>query len=138
MAEITIEGNPLKAIGRALNGLQNREAMEKYGRAVRRNTRDRMKEEIDTSGQPFVYLSDVYAARKKGPGILRETGALISSIFVEARAGEAEIGTRIDYGTWNQDGTKDGKLPQREWLSITDQDIDEIEDIAEGLWEGAF
>lgn len=138
MAEITIEGNPLKAIERALNGLSNRAAMEKYGSAIRENTRDRIKEEIDTSGRPFVYLSDVYAARKKGPGILRETGELVDSIFVEARAGEAEVGTRIDYGTWNQDGTKDGKLPQREWLSITDEDIGEIEEIAEGLWEGAF
>lgn len=135
---IEIEGDPVREIERAIKRLMSKSAMMKYGRIVHTNTRDRIREGVDTSGQPFIGLSESYAATKKGPGILRETGDLFRTLFVEGREGEAEVGTRIDYGTWNQDGTDDGKLPQREWLSVTKDDEDAIALQAEFLWEGSF
>ena len=135
---IKIEGNPGLTIERAVKRLFSRSAMGKYGRTVRKHTRERIREGIDTSGQPFTFLSDAYEASKKGPGILRETGALFSTLFVEGRRGEAEVGTRLDYGTYNQKGVPERNLPEREWLSITNQDLDVIGEQADDIWEDAF
>lgn len=137
---ITVDGNPIREIDRAIGRLMNARAMDRYGRRIRRNTRDRTKGEYDPDGQPWVPLSEAYAATKRGPGMLRETGDLMRSIFVETRRGAAEIGTRIDYGTYHQqqEGETDSSLPQRQWLGVTNDDIREIGVIADEIWERAF
>ena len=139
--EIEIDGAALRQVDKAINSLMNRRAMDMYGRIVRRNTRGRMASEIDVSGRPFTPLSQSYLETKKGDGILRETGDLFRSIFVEARSGEASIGTRLPRGTWHQNGAPErGEpvLPQREWLGVTPEDISDLDERAHKLWDGAF
>lgn len=137
---IEIDGNPVRVINRAINRLFTGRAMDRYGRVIRRNTRERTKGEYDPDGQTWTPLSEAYAATKKGPGMLRETGDLMRTLFVESRKGAAEIGTRIDYGTYHQqqDGETASALPQRQWLGVTNDDIREIGVIADEIWESAF
>ena len=59
-------------------------------------------------------------------------------MHVEAQDGAAQVGTRLDYGTWNQEGSDETNLPARPWLGVTDQDITDIEVIANGIWESSF
>lgn len=140
MIEITIEGDPAREILSGVSALFNRSAMFKYGRRVRKNTRRRATEEIDPDGRSWVPLSAAYAARKKGPGILRETGDLMGTIQVNARKGQAEVGTELIRGVYHQQqgGPTGGRLPQRQWLGVTDDDLTEIGSVAERIWEAHF
>lgn len=137
---IEITGNPTREIERAIARLMSGRSMARYGKVIRRNTRDRTKGEYDPDGQPWTPLSEAYAATKRGPGMLRETGDLMKSIFVESRRGAAEVGTRIDYGTYHQqqEGETDSALPQRQWLGVTNDDVREIGVMADEIWEAAF
>lgn len=140
MALLTVEitGPDFAVVQRAVRALTDRAAMNRYGEAIRINTRKRMVKGVDVEDTPFTALSDSYRPHKRGPGILRETSALFKSIFVEDRRDEAEVGTRINYGTWHQTGIEETNLPQREWLGVTDDDVDDVEDAAIEIWEGAF
>lgn len=136
-------GEGLRKIEAGISVLMNRQAMAAYGGVLRDGTRDRIKRERDVKGKPFVALSQTYAARKKGPGILRESGDLFDTLFVESRNAESEMGTRINYGTWHQTGLPEGDpshslLPQREWLGVTDADLEGVAKQADTLWEEAF
>ena len=136
--EITVEGIPRGEIERAVARLFRKSTMNLYGRSVRARTRERMIEEVDPDGTPWAPLSEPYGSRKKGPGKLRETLALFKTMHVEAQKGAAQVGTRLDYGTWNQEGADGNNLPARPWLGVTDQDITDIEVIANGIWEDSF
>jgi phage gpG-like protein len=150
--EITVEGIPRGEIERAVARLFRKSTMNLYGRSVRARTRERMIEEVDPDGTPWAPLSEPYGSRKKGPGKLRETLALFKTMHVDAQKGAAQVGTRLDYGTWNQEGTESvgvtigafgaeaspRDLPARPWLGVTDQDITDIEVIANGIWESSF
>jgi len=136
--EITVEGIPRGEIERAVARLFRKSTMNLYGRSVRARTRERMIEEVDPDGTPWAPLSEPYGSRKKGPGKLRETLALFKTMHVEAQDGAAQVGTRLDYGTWNQEGSDETNLPARPWLGVTDQDITDIEVIANGIWESSF
>jgi len=135
---ITVEGIPRGEIERAVARLFRKSTMNLYGRSVRARTRERMIEEVDPDGTPWEPLSEPYGSRKKGPGKLRETLALFKTMHVEAQKGAAQVGTRLDYGTWNQEGVDENNLPARPWLGVTDQDITDIEVIANGIWEDSF
>lgn len=136
--EITVEGIPRGEIERAIARLFRKSTMNLYGRSVRARTRERMIEEVDPDGTPWAPLSEPYGSRKKGPGKLRETLALFKTMHVESQKGAAQVGTRLDYGTWNQEGADGNNLPARPWLGVTDQDITDIEVIANGIWEDSF
>jgi len=136
--EITVEGIPRGEIERAVARLFRKSTMNLYGRSVRARTRERMIEEVDPDGTPWEPLSEPYGSRKKGPGKLRETLALFKTMHVEAQKGAAQVGTRLYYGTWNQEGVDENNLPARPWLGVTDQDITDIEVIANGIWEDSF
>jgi len=135
---ITVEGIPRGEIERAVARLFRKSTMNLYGRSVRARTRERMIEEVDPDGTPWEPLSEPYGSRKKGPGKLRETLALFKTMHVEAQKGAAQVGTRLYYGTWNQEGVDENNLPARPWLGVTDQDITDIEVIANGIWEDSF
>jgi len=150
--EITIEGVKAAQIERAVSRLFIKSTMGKYARAVRDNTRLRMIDEIDPEGTPWEPLSEPYGSRKKGPGKLRETLALFNTMHAEAQRGAAQVGTRIDYGTFNQYGSESigvtigafgaeaspRDLPARPWLGVTDDDTEDISDLAGEIWEGSF
>ena len=135
---IEIVGDPAGEVERAIARLMNKSAMMKYGRAIRKATRDRIKQGVDVFGRPFEAHSEPYGSNKSGPGFLRESGDLFRTLFVESRDGAGEVGTRLDYGTFNQEGRPTQNLPQREWLSVTDKDVRDSADIAMELWEGSF
>ena len=84
MIEVTIEGEPARELLSGIGALFNRSAMARYGRVIRQNTRARAIREVDPDGRAWTPLSRAYAARKRGPGILRETGELMQTIEVRA------------------------------------------------------
>lgn len=135
-----IEGDPARELLRGVNSLLNASAMRAYGRAIKRSTERRFEADFDVNGRPFTPLSEAYAKTKKGPNILVETGSLRSSLVVNARKGVADMGTPIVYGAYHQqqDGPTGGSLPQRQWLGVTDEDVTNVGDLAEQIWEAAF
>lgn len=135
---IEVDRGAIRQVERAVDRLMSRGAMGQYGRAVRRNTRDRMKDERDVFGRPFEPLSESYAAQKQGPGILRETREMFRTLFVETQRGEARVGTSLARGTWHQEGVDETNLPARTWLGVTEKDEKNIGFLAIEIWEGAF
>lgn len=137
---IEVSGDPIRAINRAIGKLFNASAMDMYGQAIRGNTLTRAREEVDPAGDKWVALTDAYASTKTGPGILRESGDLMRTLVVDARASEVLIGTDLQRGEYHQqpDGETDSGLPQREWLGVTDEDITDVSNLADDIWERAF
>ena len=140
MISIEVEGDPGGALAKAIRSLFSRSSMLKYGRRLRQSTRDRIAAEEDVYGRAFVPLSEPYASTKGGPGILRETQELFETIDVRGRVGSAEVGTLLLRGAYHQqqDGATGGRLPQREWLGVTPDDVSMVETLAGKIWEDAF
>jgi len=134
--EIEVEGNPGRELASAINAIIGRRAMGFYGRRLRRSARERIRAERDVDGFDFEPLSEQYAARKRGPGILRETLELYRTLEVRPRNGEADVGTPLTRGLWHNRGTP--RMPARTWLGVTEEDVTEIGSIAERLWEEHF
>lgn len=90
---------------------------------------------------PWTPLAEATLERKKGPGILHESGDLrrkagqlnmwtIDGIKAEARADQAnQLG--VGYGIVHQEGY--GPIPARPWATVTEQDIDKAEEVF-GRW----
>lgn len=137
---VEIEGDPARELLRGVNSLLNASAMAKYARRIRKSTKVRFAADFDVNGRPFTPLSAAYAKTKKGPGILVETGALRDSLVIKARKGVADMGTPLIYGAYHQqqDGPTGGRLPQRQWLGVTDEDVTTVGALAEQIWEAAF
>ena len=140
MISIEIEGDPGRELSKAIQSLFSRSSMAKYGRRLRASTRKRVQDEEDVYGRAFTPLSESYAATKSGPGILRETGELMQTLEVRARVGSADVGTVLLRGAYHQqqDGATGGRLPQREWLGVTDDDVMVVDSLAEQIWEANF
>ena len=136
--KVEVDRGAIRQVERAVDRLMARSAMGRYGRAVRTNTRDRIKDERDVFGRPFEPLSESYAAQKQGPGILRETKEMFRTIFVETQRGEARVGTSLPRGTWHQEGVDETNLPARTWLGVTQEDVTDVGDEAIKIWEGSF
>jgi phage gpG-like protein len=96
--------------------------------------------EVEGRPAPWKVLADSTVAKRRNEDsstikALRDTGMLWQSIGSEADGGIsetgaafAEIGTRVEYAAYHQDGTD--RIPARPFLLFQDQDIS---DIAEGM-----
>jgi phage virion morphogenesis protein len=77
------------------------------GTGLARNVQDRMDKGVDPQGHPWTPLKPAYAAFKKGPGILRESGirgGLQGSITFTAARNQVVVGTAKVYGAVHQFG----------------------------------
>lgn len=78
-------------------------ALKAIGEHMRQSTIDRIVAGKTPSGSPMKPLSPAYAKRKRGPGILRETGTLAQIVY-QVADGELEVGTNAIYAAIHQFG----------------------------------
>lgn len=130
--------------------------MRAIGTGLQSNTHDRMDAGQGPDGAGWPALNPTYAAGKRGPGILRESGmrgGLQGSITYRASRSEVEVGTNKIYGAIHQFGgtikakgssklafkmggrfirTESVTIPARPYLGISSDDQVMILDVIEG------
>ena len=130
--------------------------MRAIGTGLVSNTQDRFDAGQDPDGAAWTALNPVYAAGKRGPGILRESGmrgGLQGSITYRAAASSVEVGSGKIYAAIHQFGgtilPKSGgrlvfrmgnrivqarsvTIPARPYLGISSEDQVMILDVVEG------
>lgn len=136
-------------------GLNPDKLLAAIGAALEGSTRKRIEEGRDPDGvdwQSYAPLNPLYAADKKGPGILRESGALRATIESLVEEHVLLVGSRLPYAGIHQHGgviqPKEGRqlsfmmgghlwhvdsvlIPERPYLGISEEDkvmiIEELE-----------
>jgi len=149
-----------EAVLAALGGLAEATAdlapvLEGIGEVLQRSTKDRIEQEVDPAGNPWVRLNPIYAKTKKGPGILRESKQLWGTIVYEVAGDEVTVGTNRPHARVHQFGAtivpktaaalvfqmggetfhlKSVRIPARPFLGISATDRERILDtIADAL-----
>lgn len=79
---------------------------QSIGEVLVSSTKERFRTETDPSGLPWAPLAPVTLARKKGPGILKETGQLAWSIVWQLAGGSLFVGTNRPYAVVHQLGAQ--------------------------------
>jgi phage virion morphogenesis protein len=83
----------------------------------------------DPDGNKWASLSANTLKTKRSGAILRETSALMGSISSTISGDVAIVTASQSYGIFHQTGTS--KMPQRQFLGISDRDRQEIMKIAQ-------
>ena len=133
--------------------------MAAVGVGLVRNTHDRFAAGVGPDGAAWRPLLPAYAAGKRGPGILRESGMLMRSITYRAGRDSVEVGTNRIYAGVHQGGAtivpKAAKalafrlgngfviaqsvtIPARPYLGMSRADEELTLDIVEGALERAI
>lgn len=136
--------------------------MRAIGTGLVANTQGRFDAEVDPDGNAWAPLEPVYAAGKRGPGILRESGmrgGLQGSITYRAGRDQVTVGTNKIYGAIHQFGgeilPKHGKflifslggrtvkarsvtIPARPYLGVSSEDREMIVDVVTGALDRAI
>jgi len=103
--KITVDNQPILEALQRLAGAagDTNGALLNIGEHLRASTIARILAEQAPDGTPWPRLSPAYAARKKGPGILRETGTLAQIVYQVAN-GTLDVGTNAVYAAIHQFG----------------------------------
>ncbi|SIP95980.1 phage virion morphogenesis protein [Bosea sp. TND4EK4] len=136
--------------------------MRAIGTGLVTSTQDRMDEGVGPDGATWAPLNPVYAAGKKGPGILRERamrGGLQSSITYRARNDQVAVGSNKIYAAIHQQGgvirpkgsgrlvfrlgnrivhARSVTIPARPYLGISNEDREMIIDVLKGALDRAI
>lgn len=132
-------------------------ALKNVGIYLVRSTQERIVAQRAPDGRPWVPLNPIYAKGKKGPGMLRESGELYSTIVYQLAGNhELEEGTDRAHARVHQFGAEivpktaaalvfemGGEtfklakvtIPARPFLGLSDVDIEEIHAIFEDFLE---
>lgn len=162
--EVKIETGPAaEALERAAQVLSDDQPLLRaIGTGLVEVTRDRFASGTDPQGQPWAPLNPLYAATKRGPGILRESamrGGLMASVTFDTAPGQLRVGTNKIYAGVHQFGgtilpkakralafriggefivARSVTIPARPFLGIGPEDEDMILDVTEGVIERAL
>ncbi|MBR0681920.1 phage virion morphogenesis protein [Roseomonas eburnea] len=156
---VTVEAEQARALigGWIATGRDPAPILRAVGARLVSNTQDRFDEEVDPDGAPWEPLTTAWAALKKGPGILRESGmrgGLQGSITFDVAGGELAVGSNKIYAAVHQFGavirakrspflvfrTPDGQvfgraeevtIPARPYLGLSSRDQEDILDAVE-------
>lgn len=111
--------------------------LESVAAAVELQTSIRIAEEKTApSGEAWAPWAASYAAtRRKGSGLLVDTGRLLGSIAHQVFGLTAVVGTNVPYGEWLQSGTS--KMPARPYIGLSEANRAELETMIGNL-VGAF
>lgn len=144
-------------------GRNPEKVLDAVGRIVLLNTQRRIIQEVDPDGRPFTPLNPMYAAFKKGPGILRgedfNTG-LYGSLSAKATGDVLRWGAGKQYANVHQFGAvikakapgkslhffngpdevfaKSVTIPARPFLAFTEQDRSETLEALSGFLRRAM
>lgn len=129
---------------------RTRQALAPIGMALVKGTQRRFRAGVGPDGQAWAKLLPAYAAIKRGPGILRASGALMGSVSSQVGADEVRGGTNKIYARIHQFGdtivpkkarflrfrlaggivnASKVKIPARPFMGIDGQDEQEIGDV---------
>lgn len=76
--------------------------------------------------------------RRGGTKLLQDTGVLRASIKPYHNENEGGVKTDVDYAAVHNDGSEKKDIPQREFMWISDEVLEKIEDMAVKVIEGAW
>ena len=82
--------------------------------------------ERSPEGKPWQQLEAATLKRKKGSGILRESGDLMDSITVVVSGLKATLESRLVYSATHQYGDTSRGIPQREYMGVSQEDEKEL------------
>lgn len=94
--------------------------------------RDRLNRGVGPDGKPFAPLSPAYKARKprnKDRVLIRDS-YLINSLNYQLVDGGLDFGTPMIYGATHQFGDEERGIPQREYLGLSAEDGEMIQEVA--------
>ena len=122
-----------------LGNIDRRNLLEQLAGVAESQTRKRINEEQQSpAGEPWQAWSADYAAtRHGGQSLLQGEGELVDSITSEIEGDEALIGSNLVYAAIHQHGgTPDmapgpAGIPAREYLGFSQDNLDEIEAVAD-------
>lgn len=96
-------------------------ALDVFGEALEEDTRLRLEDdETSPKGKAWDEWSDDYA-KTRGPQhkLLFSTGALADSVKYDRTGDVLGFGSPLPYATVHQTGSRDGRLPAREYVGIS-------------------
>ena len=136
---VEFEGNGFQKVKEAFEKLADPpidDLIETLAFTVENQTKARLQDEEKTpDGNPWPELSPKYAAwkAKHFPGaqkMLERKGDLRDSIVSLLNNGSAEIGSNLPYAARQHFGD-DGGFPSREFLGISDDNMEELDSVAD-------
>lgn len=141
MAIIKITGS-MDRIGKALSNIENLGRnpagfLAAIGDEMIQHTQHRIEQGVTPTGEPFHPLDPFYAARKKGPGILRESQALFSRMTTQLDGNTLIWGSNLPYAAVHQFGAviKDRKIPARPYLGFNAEDRQVVSETLETFFQ---
>ena len=118
------------------------ELLSQAGAQAERAVEERIRStKFTRRGTAWAALAPATAKRKRGQGLLEETGRLVASIQSIARGDEVEIGSPLSYALPVAAGfrTRSGRLaPARHFLGLSAEDERVIEGLALATLEEAL
>jgi len=130
MVDIRISGNAIQVLDSTAIELRNVQSfLRKAALYQERSTKLNFAKQSDPDGNKWASLSANTLKTKRSGAILRETSALMGSISSTISGDVAIVTASQSYGIFHQTGTS--KMPQRQFLGISDRDRQEIMKIAE-------
>ena len=136
------------SLDKALKELQNKvDDKRPLMRQIAGDLLDAVEENFEQQGRPrwkALSESTIKQRRRRGtfPGkILQESGGLAASVTESDDENSAEVGTNKVYAAIHQFGGQAGRgksvtIPARPFLSVTDEDLGDIEERVKGYIEG--
>ena len=111
------------------SGVQITSLLQTMGRIVEDQTRERIEQEqTSPDGDSWPAWSDDYAAsRHSNHDLLQHDGHLFGSLQSTAGVGQVEIGTNLVYAASHQYGDSRRGIPQREFLGVNDENLNELQ-----------
>jgi hypothetical protein len=102
-----------------------------FGEALEEDTRLRLEDDtVSPSGKPWDDWSPAYAATR-GPEhkLLFGTGALADSLEFDRNGDVLGFGSPLPYAVVHQTGSRDGRLPAREYVGVSRELRRSVDDI---------
>jgi phage virion morphogenesis protein len=117
------------AIGRLIEDATFKEAL---GELVVNQTKQRIAaEKTAPDGTSWQAWSTAYAgARHGGHSLLMSGGTLLDSISAYVSGDTIEVGSGMVSAATHQFGSRDGRIPARPYLGVSEDNRQEIEDVA--------
>lgn len=120
--------------------------MRAIGTGLVESTHTRFEQAVDPEGRRWRANAPATLARKRGPGILRESGmrgGLMGSITLRAQYDSVEVGSNKVHARIHQLGGKAGRnlsvtIPARPYLGVNAADGEMMLDVVEGALDQAL
>lgn len=104
--------------------------------AQNRRRLDTEKESPD--GEAWESLSPEYAARKGGGELLEESGQLLDSLQAQSGSDGVSLGSDLLYAAVHLHGDDARGIPARPYLGFSDDDLEDLGELAESFLRGMF